>query len=175
MKDERVIRPNIYLRSAMAFSGQGQIRQALGFSVPVQNLRNQRFESDRSVLSFHSSLLIKGLPGITSETGMVLTGQWNDLLILNENTTGEQIDNWDGSVNGWLIQPYSEWKFAVGPIELKPSIRFTQFTFNQTGSFDPRMTYRLRYLPDSLLWVLAETVRSSKRNGICLMEIRNCL
>jgi len=140
LKNEQPINQKVTLRTAMAFSGQIQKRNATGEPVPFANLRDQRFESERSVLSVNSSLYLKPTPGITSETGVVASGQWNNLIIRNKNTLGDFVNDWNGTVNGWLIQPYSEWNFSAGPIAFRPSLRYAHFTYNSKGSFDPRVT-----------------------------------
>lgn len=142
LKEDRKINTSTMLRLGMAVSSQSQKRTALGVAVPISNLRDQNFQSDRLVFSVNAEVEATVSENIKTETGILATSNATNLVVINKNTAGLPVNLIDGEVKGWLIQPYSGWEISIGALQVAPSVRYTHFSYNGKGSFDPRLSLR---------------------------------
>lgn len=57
-------------------------------------------------------------------------------------------DNTSGSMNGFLLQPYAQWKvFISDKWNAQTAVRYVYFTYNETGAIEPRLGFE--FLPTS--------------------------
>ena len=124
-----------------SISGQDQTRTSQGTLVPYPNVYREGYSSDRMIVSS----FLKGVHKINSgfiELGVNTSYLTNDMDV--STVTQLYIDpftaNVNGTVSGFLMQPYFAWQQYIGKFNLNAGIRYINFSYNQSDSFEPRVS-----------------------------------
>jgi hypothetical protein len=73
------------------------------------------------------------------ETGVQVNYMSDDIQLVNQTGAGPGTTN-SGSVDGFLLQPYAQWKVLISDKwNALTAVRYVYFTYNQTGSVEPRI------------------------------------
>ena len=152
LRDDRHISTRLMLKSGMAVSGQLQERTARSATVPFAHTVFEKFESNRRLVSAFMILSVKNTENISSEHGTTLTISADQHLrsLIQTTSLSYVPPSFSGSVKGAIIQPYSSWNFQLNNARLNVSARYLYFTFNGTGSFEPRTSLSFPVLKGSL-------------------------
>ncbi|MBL7873458.1 MAG: TonB-dependent receptor [Cyclobacteriaceae bacterium] len=122
-------------------SGQEQTRTSQSYVVPYPHVYKENYLSDRTIISS----FLKGVHKISRgsiELGVNTSYLTNDMDV--STVTQLYIDpytpNVKGTVNGFLMQPYLAWQQYIGKFNLNAGIRYVTFSYNQSDSFEPRLS-----------------------------------
>lgn len=131
-----------------AVSGQYQDRTSKSASVPYQHVNSEKYVSDHLLISNQFQARWK-TGGNAFEVGALVN--YLDSKLEVETVTplylNEYFPNAKGTVNGLLYQPYLHYtKKWTTPWQVEAGVRYTYFAYNQTTSFDPRLSVQ-RLLP----------------------------
>lgn len=128
-----------------ALSSSDQKRNGDISMLPAEfNLIEDRYASDHALIS--SNMKYQAKVGNRSfwEIGMMTNYQRDDLNItrafgcLNCNTVNPQLK---GEGDGILLQPYTSWNTTLFKnVDLNAGLRYLYFTYNHTGSLEPRIS-----------------------------------
>jgi hypothetical protein len=80
--------------------------------------------------------------------GGVMVNYSGDELTQNSQVDDAAVENNSGSVDGLLIQPFAQWRIFLSDKWIaQTALRYMYFTYNETGSFEPRVS--IEYFPSS--------------------------
>ena len=122
-------------------SGQEQNRTSQGTIVPYPNVYKEGYSSDRTIVSS----FLKGVHKINRgfiELGASTSYFTNhmDVSTITQLYIDPFTPNVKGTVDGFLIQPYLSWQQYIGKFNLNAGIRYVNFSYNQSDSFEPRVS-----------------------------------
>ncbi|MBX2916902.1 MAG: TonB-dependent receptor [Cyclobacteriaceae bacterium] len=128
--------------TGLSFSGQVQERNSQSILVPVPHVYREHYNSDNSILSgFVKANRKLGAYG-NLETGVRLNHYWQQLE--SETVTQAYFDDFTpsirGRVDGLLMQPYASWTKYVGTWQLNAGLQYARFAFNNTDSWEPKLS-----------------------------------
>jgi len=123
-------------------SGQQQDRTSQGATVPYPNIYSENYESERLLISTY----IKGVHKFSNkallETGITANYLNNSMDV--STVTPLYIDsfypNVIGTVSGMLWQPYINWTHYLGKFNFNAGLRYVNFAYNNTSSWEPRLS-----------------------------------
>lgn len=125
-----------------SFSGQEQTRTSQGAVVPYPTVYSENFYSNRMILSSFVKAIHKLSNKGSIEAGV--TSSYLDNTMNVSTVTQLYIDsftpNVSGVVNGLLLQPYVNWSQYIGKYNLNAGIRYVDYTYNQSKSWEPRLS-----------------------------------
>lgn len=103
-----------------------------------------RFDLDKLLISVFGRMNTR-LNNYLIETGIQVNYISDDILTLNQTGIAPQRISY-GSVDGFLVQPYAQWKvFLSDKWNAQTAVRYVYFTYNQTGAVEPRISFE--FLP----------------------------
>lgn len=125
-----------------ALSGQEQDRSSQSTPVPYQHIISESYVGQQTMVSTRAS--VKRTLGRNQLEAGLTSNYINDDLRVTTFTplyVNSFFPNVKGVVTGFLHQPYLDWQSAFkGGWKTDVSVRYVQFSFNQTNSFEPRAT-----------------------------------
>lgn len=136
------------LSTGISISGSEQTRDQLAQEPPIDDglLNEDRFGLDKFLVSAFGSVNAK-LDNYLIETGLQIN-YMNDDISQIVQVGAEPGTNGSAMVEGILIQPYAQWKVLISDKwNAQTGLRYVYFTYNQTGSVEPRIG--LEFLPAS--------------------------
>lgn len=134
----------VNLSTGVSFSGSAQTRDQyaspeLAGDVP-DVIYEDRFDMNKLLVSAFGRLNAK-LSDNLIETGVQVNYMDDDIESVNKTGTSPETVN-GGSVKGFLVQPYAQWKvFLSDKVSVQTAVRYVYFTYNQTGSVEPRIGF----------------------------------
>lgn len=134
------------LSTGVSISGSEQTRDQVAQEPPIDNglLNEDRFGLDKFLVSAFGRINAK-LNNYLIETGLQIN-YMNDDISQIDQFGADPRDNNSASVEGILIQPYAQWKVLISDKwNAQTDVRYTYFTYNETGSVEPRIG--LEFLP----------------------------
>lgn len=140
----QALRNTTNLSAGVSVSGSQQSRDQFAspeiFGGDADVIYEDRFDLDKLLVSAFGRMSAK-VNNYLIETGVQVNYMSDDILLVNR--TGlipGTIDN--GSVDGFLLQPYAQWKvFISDKWSAHTAVRYVYFTYNQTGSIEPRIGF----------------------------------
>ncbi len=141
---------NTNLSTGVSVSGSQQSRDQTASPQIMMGrpdvIYEDRFDLDKLLISAFGRMSAK-MNNYLIETGVQVNYMSDDILLVNRTgSTPETIDY--GSVDGFLFQPYAQWKvFLSDKWSALTAVRYVYFTYNQTGSVEPRIAFE--FLPTS--------------------------
>lgn len=123
-------------------SGQQQDRTAQGTTVPYPNVYTENYTSDRLLVS----TFVKGVHKFSNKALLEagLTANYLDNSMDVSTVTPLYIDsfypNVNGTVSGMLWQPYVNWTQHLGKFNLNAGLRYVNFGYNNSSSWEPRLS-----------------------------------
>lgn len=138
--------PKTFLQYGIAFSGQEQERKSQSFPLVTSDnyIFREYYNASRQIISGQLKITHKISTNLSVETGAQLSSQSNALDV--ETVTQLYISdfpNMKGSVNGVLLQPYFNSMLKLNRIEVLAGLRYVQFSFNGSSSWEPRLSANL--------------------------------
>lgn len=137
-----------HVGAGVAVSGSRQQRiQTASPDIPpgeTNIIYDDRFNLDKLLVSAFGRLSAK-LDNYLIETGIQVNYMKDDLVLRNQ-TGVSPIQESAGTVEGILVQPYVQWKvFISDKWNAQTAVRYVYYTYNQTGTVEPRIG--LEFLP----------------------------
>jgi CarboxypepD_reg-like domain/TonB-dependent Receptor Plug Domain len=103
-----------------------------------------RLDLDKLLISVFGRMNTR-LNNYLIETGIQVNYISDDILTVNQTGIAPQRISY-GSVDGFLVQPYAQWKvFLSDKWNAQTAVRYVYFTYNQTGAVEPRISFE--FLP----------------------------
>ncbi len=133
---------NTNLSAGVSLSGSQQGREQVASpQIPAGRpdiIYEDRFDQDKLLVSAFGRMSAK-VNDYLIETGVQVNYMSDDILLVNRTgSTPETMEN--GSVNGFLLQPYAQWKVLISDKwNAQTAVRYVYFTYNQTSSIEPRI------------------------------------
>jgi hypothetical protein len=125
-----------------ALSGQEQDRSSQSVPVPYQHIISESYLGQQYMISSRANVK-RTIGHHLLEAGLVSNYVHDNLQVTTVTPlyVNSFFPNVKGTVSGFLNQPYFDWQstFARG-WKTDVSLRYMQFSFNNTGSFEPRAT-----------------------------------
>ena len=127
-----------------SLSGQSQTRnlQSEVVPFPYPYIYSDRYANDKMLFSSFLKAVYKLGSFGAFETG--ITANYIDNKLVSTTVTPLYIDafypNIDGRVAGMMWQPYANWSQRMGAWKLNAGLRYVNFSYNKTTSFEPRMS-----------------------------------
>jgi hypothetical protein len=124
----------------MSFSGQDQERKSQSTPVSFPNVYSENYSTQRYLLSG----FIKGVRKIGKEgfieTGLRTNYKNDDMMVItiSQSLIDNSTPNYNGTVSGFLWQPYVAWSQSVGQFNFGAGLRYVNFSYNNTSSLEPR-------------------------------------
>jgi len=126
-----------------SISAQEQTRTSQGTSVPYPTINSEYYSSDRMILSS----FLKATHKLSSK-GLLEAGVTSSYLdnTMDVSTVSQVLlyeiytPNVSGTVAGLLLQPYFNWAQYFGEFNLNAGIRYVNYTYNQSDSWEPRVS-----------------------------------
>jgi hypothetical protein len=126
-----------------SFSAQEQIRTSEGAVVPYPHVSSEYYNSNRQIISSFFKATHKLSNKAILEAGVTSSYLDNTMdvstvsqVLLYEIYT----PNVSGTVAGLLLQPYFNWAQYFGEFNLNAGIRYVNYTYNQSDSWEPRVS-----------------------------------
>ena len=139
---------NIY--SGVAVSGNEQKRNQ--FASPQIDagelgvVHTDQFDSRKLLVSAFGRMETS-INATLLETGVMFSYMHDDLSQTTQVDNASTLNN-SGKIEGALIQPYAQWRIYLSDKWVaQTALRYMYFTYNQTGSLEPRIS--LEYFPTS--------------------------
>ncbi len=122
-------------------SGQEQNRTSQGTVVPYPAINSEEYRSNRTIVSS----FLKGVRKINRgfiELGINSSYVDNNLSVSTISQVQLELytPNLRGVVSGFLMQPYFAWQQYIGKFNVNAGIRYVNFSYNQSDSFEPRVS-----------------------------------
>jgi hypothetical protein len=139
---------NTNLSTGVSVSGSQQSRDQFASPEIIVGepdvIYEDRFNLDKLLVSAFGRMNVK-VNNYLIETGVQVNYMSDDILLSNQTGAApETIDS--GSVDGFLLQPYAQWKVLISDKwNALTAVRYVYFTYNQTGAVEPRIG--LEFLP----------------------------
>ena len=130
--------------SGLSVSGSQQSRDQfaspeLASGVPGV-VYQDRFDLNKLLISAYGRMNAR-LDNYLIETGVQVNYISDDIRIVNQTGAAQQGIS-SGAVDGFLVQPYVQWKvFLSDKWNAQTAVRYVYFTYNQTGSVEPRISF----------------------------------
>jgi len=125
-----------------SFSAQEQTRTSEGATVPYPHVSSEYYQSDRQIISSFFKATHKLSNKAILEAGV--TSSYLDNTMYVSTVTQLYIEgltpNVRGTVKGLLFQPYFNWLQYFGEFNLNAGIRYVNYTYNQSDSWEPRVS-----------------------------------
>jgi hypothetical protein len=122
-------------------SGQEQNRTSQGTAVPYPAIESEEY---RSIRTIYSSFLrgVRKINRGSIELGVNTSYMDHNLTVATISQVQAQpyTPNLRGAVAGLLMQPYFAWQQYIGKFNLNAGIRYVNFSYNQSDSFEPRVS-----------------------------------
>jgi hypothetical protein len=122
-------------------SGQEQNRTSQGTAVPYPAIESEEY---RSIRTIYSSFLrgVRKINRGSIELGVNTSYMDHNLTVATISQVQVQpyTPNLRGAVTGLLMQPYFAWQQYIGKFNLNAGIRYVNFSYNQSDSFEPRVS-----------------------------------
>jgi hypothetical protein len=122
-------------------SGQEQNRTSEGTAVPYPAIESEEY---RSIRTIYSSFLrgVRKINRGSIELGVNTSYMDHNLTVATFSQVQVQpyTPNLRGAVTGLLMQPYFAWQQYIGKFNLNAGIRYVNFSYNQSDSFEPRFS-----------------------------------
>ncbi len=122
-------------------SGQEQNRTSQGATVPYPAIESEEY---RSIRTIYSSFLrgVRKINRGSIELGVNASYMDHNLTVATISQVRVQpyTPNIRGVVDGMLIQPYFAWQQYIGQFNLNAGVRYVNFSYNQSDSFEPRVS-----------------------------------
>jgi hypothetical protein len=122
-------------------SGQEQNRASKGTAVPYPAIESEEY---RSIRTIYSSFLrgVRKINRGSIELGVNTSYMDHNLTVATISQVQVQpyTPNLRGAVTGLLMQPYFAWQQYIGKFNLNAGIRYVNFSYNQSDSFEPRVS-----------------------------------
>ena len=123
-----------------AFSSQQQTRTSESTPVPYQHIVSENYSSDRSIFSSYLRAIHKFSNRESIELGIASSYLDNSLDAITRFEDIVSNYSVSGSVRGLLLQPYFNWSQHIGEFNLNAGIRYIKYTYNQSDSWEPRLS-----------------------------------
>lgn len=138
----------VNVASGIAVSGSYQTRDQ--FASPQltagrpEIVYEDMYDADKAIVSAFGRVSAK-LESSYFESGLIINFM-DDALTLHNQTGALPVEMAYGEVEGFLLQPYVNWKLILSEKWIThTAMRYVFFSFNQSGSVEPRMA--VEYLP----------------------------
>lgn len=126
-----------------SISAQDQTRTSESALVPYPHLSSEYYNSNRQIISSFLKVTHK-----LSNKGILEAGVTSSYLdnTMNVSTVSQVLlyeiytPNVSGTVAGLLLQPYFNWAQYFGEFNLNAGIRYVNYTYNQSDSWEPRVS-----------------------------------
>jgi hypothetical protein len=122
-------------------SGQEQNRTSQGTGVPYPAIESEEY---RSIRTIYSSFLrgVRKINHGSVELGVNASYIDHNLTVATISQVQVQpyTPNIRGAVSGLLMQPYFAWQQYIGKFNLNAGVRYVNFSYNQSDSFEPRVS-----------------------------------
>jgi len=123
-----------------SFSGQDQERKSQSADFSFPHIFRESYSSQQMLFSGFIKAIRKMGKGGFVETGLRTNYMNHDLAV--STVTQLVIDpftpNYNGTVSGLIWQPYVAWSQSVGQFNFGAGVRYVNFSYNGTSSFEPR-------------------------------------
>jgi hypothetical protein len=145
---------NTSLSTGVSVSGSQQSRdqRASPQIVPGRPdiIYEDRFDLDKLLISAFGRMRAR-VNNYLVETGVQVNFMKDDMALLNQTGNSPETDD-AGTVEGFLLQPYAQWKVFIGnKWNAQTAVRYVYFTYNQTGAVEPRIGLEFSPTPSSSL------------------------
>jgi hypothetical protein len=133
---------NTNLSAGVSVSGSQQSRDQFASPEIIAGetdvIYEDRFDLDKLLVSAFGRMSAK-FDNYLIETGVQVNYMSDDINLVNQ--TGSALETMEkGSVDGFLLQPYAQWKVLISDKwNALTAVRYVYFTYNQTGSVEPRI------------------------------------
>ncbi len=135
--------PKSYVKIGSALSGQFQNRNAQSVFVPFPHLSSDSYESNKLLISNFINWNYRATRNVAVEGGIYANHIDHRLGIGSRYFTMANVyfgSYSDVHVDGWLLQPYVSSTITLSRnLQAHAGVRYVQFTYNNTDSWEPRL------------------------------------